>query len=240
MTSGGIHFNSWMELQRKSHFQAGFLKTGPNAKGGKGGGWNEEIDGGKSCAKQSCSLLITLQPDEPPVTPLRSPRGGLLLSVSSDQLSSAAPQLHPVMSFLLLTVLSSLLVRDAEAWGASIKYAVNCPDRCNAERCGGTQRCTRTVLDDCGCCQVCAAGRGEHCYRTVSGMHGVKCGPGLFCEFYKDEDDYGDEYGICKGAFAILMCVFAWMRGWSPLPCSKSNPIIFRQQMNYKKHLLKR
>lgn len=107
---------------------------------------------------------------------------------------------HPAMPLLLLVaVLSSLLLRDAEAWGASVKYAVNCPDRCNAERCGGTQRCTRTVLDDCGCCQVCAAGRGEHCYRTVSGMHGVKCGPGLFCEFYKDEDDYGDEYGICKG-----------------------------------------
>ncbi|XP_036972411.1 endothelial cell-specific molecule 1 [Acanthopagrus latus] len=102
------------------------------------------------------------------------------------------------MSLLLITVLSSLLVRDAEAWGANVKYAVNCPDRCNTERCGGTQRCARTVLDDCGCCQVCAAGRGEHCYRTVSGMHGVKCGPGLFCEFYKDEDDYGDEYGICK------------------------------------------
>lgn len=113
---------------------------------------------------------------------------------------------HPVMSFLLITVLSSLLVQDAEAWGANVKYAVNCPDRCNAERCGGTQRCTRTVLDDCGCCQVCAAARGEHCYRTVSGMHGVKCGPGLFCEFYKDEDDYGDEYGICKG-MCILMCL---------------------------------
>uniref|UniRef100_A0A3Q1FZL6 Endothelial cell-specific molecule 1 n=1 Tax=Acanthochromis polyacanthus TaxID=80966 RepID=A0A3Q1FZL6_9TELE len=103
-----------------------------------------------------------------------------------------------IMSFLLITVLSSLVLHHAESWGASVKYAVNCPDRCNAERCGGTQRCTRTVLDDCGCCQVCAAGRGEHCYRTVSGMHGVKCGPGLFCEFYKDEDDYGDEYGICK------------------------------------------
>uniref|UniRef100_A0A3Q4AD24 IGFBP N-terminal domain-containing protein n=1 Tax=Mola mola TaxID=94237 RepID=A0A3Q4AD24_MOLML len=102
------------------------------------------------------------------------------------------------MSLLLTTVLSWLLLRHAEAWGAGVKYAVNCPDRCSAERCGGTQRCARTVLDDCGCCQVCAAGRGEHCYRTVSGMHGVKCGPGLFCEFYKDEDDYGDEYGICK------------------------------------------
>lgn len=120
--------------------------------------------------------------------------------------------LHPVMYVLLITVLSSLLVQDAEAWGANVKYAVNCPDRCNAERCGGTQRCTRTVLDDCGCCQVCAAGRGEHCYRTVSGMHGVKCGPGLFCEFYKDEDDYGDEYGICKGicTFNILMCLVCY------------------------------
>ncbi|KAF0021366.1 hypothetical protein F2P81_026381 [Scophthalmus maximus] len=106
------------------------------------------------------------------------------------------------MSVLLLAVLSSLLVRDAAAWGANVKYAVNCPDRCSAGRCGGTLRCARTVLDDCGCCQVCAAGRGEHCYRTVSGMHGVKCGPGLFCEFYKDEDDYGDEYGICRGASA--------------------------------------
>lgn len=38
MTSGGIYFNSWMELQSESHFQAGFLKTGPNAKGGRGGG----------------------------------------------------------------------------------------------------------------------------------------------------------------------------------------------------------
>ncbi|CDQ85914.1 unnamed protein product [Oncorhynchus mykiss] len=89
------------------------------------------------------------------------------------------------MYFLLFTVFSIFIVRNVEAWGASVKYAVNCPER-------------RTVLDDCGCCQVCAADRGEHCYRTVSGMHGVKCGPGLFCEFYKDEDDYGDEYGICK------------------------------------------
>ena len=121
---------------------------------------------------------------------------------------------HSVMSFLLLTVLSSLMVRDAEAWSVSGKYAVNCPDRCNAERCGGTQRCTRTVLDDCGCCQVCAAGRGEHCYRTVSGMHGVKCGPGLFCEFYKDEDDYGDEYGVCKGKLMLdnlQLCFFFCM-----------------------------
>lgn len=128
--------------------------------------------------------------------------------------SSRRPQPSTVMSLLLLTVLSSLLLQDAESWSVNVKYAVNCPDRCNAERCGATQRCTRTVLDDCGCCQVCAAGRGEHCYRTVSGMHGVKCGPGLFCEFYKDEDDYGDEYGICKGKhtfniYTILMLNFA-------------------------------
>ncbi|XP_046901126.1 endothelial cell-specific molecule 1 [Hypomesus transpacificus] len=102
------------------------------------------------------------------------------------------------MYLLFFTVLSALIVQNVEAWGASVKYAVNCPDRCNVDLCGGTQRCRLTVLDDCGCCQVCTAGRGEHCYRTVSGMHGVKCGPGLFCEFYKDEDDYGDEYGICK------------------------------------------
>ncbi|XP_050948374.1 endothelial cell-specific molecule 1 [Labeo rohita] len=95
---------------------------------------------------------------------------------------------------LLLMVLGDA----ADAWGPGAKYAVNCPDKCNPALCGSTQRCRRTVLDDCGCCQVCAAGRGEHCYRTVSGMHGVKCGPGLFCDFYKDEDDYGDEYGICK------------------------------------------
>ncbi|XP_042365549.1 endothelial cell-specific molecule 1 [Plectropomus leopardus] len=156
----------------------------------------------KPCTKQSCSSLITIQPDEPEVTRHKSPRGAPLLRLffprKTQQPCQELSYPHPVMSFLLITVLSSLIVRDAEAWGANVKYAVNCPDRCSAERCGGTQRCTRTVLDDCGCCQVCAAGRGEHCYRTVSGMHGVKCGPGLYCEFYKDEDDYGDEYGICK------------------------------------------
>ncbi|KAG9354118.1 hypothetical protein JZ751_012242 [Albula glossodonta] len=101
------------------------------------------------------------------------------------------------MHIFIFTVFFVVVVREVEGWGTSAKYAVNCPERCNVDLCGRT-RCKRTVLDDCGCCQVCAAGRGEHCYRTVSGMHGVKCGPGLFCEFYKDEDDYGDEYGICK------------------------------------------
>ena len=115
------------------------------------------------------------------------------------------------MSFLFFAVLSSALVlRDVESWGVNVKYAVNCPERCNAQLCGAP-RCRRagaaTVLDDCGCCQVCAAGRGEHCYRTVSGMHGVKCGPGFYCEFYKDEDDYGDEYGVCRGKRVCGVCV---------------------------------
>lgn len=103
------------------------------------------------------------------------------------------------MHMILVTVFLIVQLQEAESWGTAAKYAVNCPERCNVDLCGSTQRCRQTVLDDCGCCQVCAAGRGEHCYRTVSGMHGVKCGPGLFCDFYKDEDDYGDEYGICKG-----------------------------------------
>ncbi|NP_001070209.1 endothelial cell-specific molecule 1 precursor [Danio rerio] len=100
--------------------------------------------------------------------------------------------------FAILMFVLMVVFGETEAWGPGGKYAVNCPDKCNPALCGSTLRCRRTVLDDCGCCQVCAAGRGEHCYRTVSGMHGVKCGPGLFCDFYKDEDDYGDEYGICK------------------------------------------
>lgn len=138
----------------------------------------------------------------------RPPPAGRLTAPALRPPPAPQPPLLPAsrdMSLLLITLLSSLMLRDAAAWGANVKYAVNCPDRCSAERCGATQRCARTVLDDCGCCQVCAAGRGEHCYRTVSGMHGVKCGPGLFCEFYKDEDDYGDEYGICKGWCALAV-----------------------------------
>ncbi|KAG7320733.1 hypothetical protein KOW79_015148 [Hemibagrus wyckioides] len=105
--------------------------------------------------------------------------------------------LPPPHHLLLLAVLVVLEPRELAAWGASVKYAVNCPERCDPARCGVT-RCARTVLDDCGCCRVCAARRGEHCYRTVSGAHGVKCGPGLYCDFYKDEDEYGDEYGMCR------------------------------------------
>ncbi|XP_061603465.1 LOW QUALITY PROTEIN: endothelial cell-specific molecule 1 [Phyllopteryx taeniolatus] len=121
-----------------------------------------------------------------------------LIITTTTTTTTTSSSATPVMSLLLVTVLSTLLAHDAQAWGSSVKYAVNCPDRCDTGRCGPTLACARTVLDDCGCCRVCAAGRGEHCYRTVSGMHGVKCGPGLFCEFYKDEDDYGDEYGVCK------------------------------------------
>ncbi|XP_004703675.1 endothelial cell-specific molecule 1 [Echinops telfairi] len=91
------------------------------------------------------------------------------------------------------------------AWGT--KYAVDCPEHCDSRACKGSLRCRRTVLDDCGCCRVCAAGRGETCYRTVAGMDGVKCGPGLRCQFANQEDDFGDEYGICKdcpyGTFGI-------------------------------------
>lgn len=103
------------------------------------------------------------------------------------------------MHVFIINIFLVLVLREVETWGAGPKYPASCPPRCNVGLCGGAQRCKRTVLDDCNCCPVCAAARGEHCYRTVSGMHGVKCGPGLFCEFYKEEDDYGDEYGICKG-----------------------------------------
>ncbi|KAM3940617.1 LOW QUALITY PROTEIN: endothelial cell-specific molecule 1 [Leptodactylus fuscus] len=82
------------------------------------------------------------------------------------------------------------------AWNA--QYAVDCPERCDSNECKSTIRCKRTVLDDCGCCRVCAAAAGETCYRTVSGMDGVKCGPGLKCHFFTEEDDFGDEFGICR------------------------------------------
>lgn len=99
-------------------------------------------------------------------------------------------------SLLLLTTLL-VPVHLAVAW--SIKYAVDCPEHCDSSECRSNLHCKKMVLDDCGCCQVCAAGLGETCYRTVSGMDGVKCGPGLRCQFYSEEDDFGDEFGICKG-----------------------------------------
>lgn len=105
--------------------------------------------------------------------------------------------------FLLLT----LLLMPAHAGAAwSAKYAVDCPEPCDSNACKSTLRCKRTVLDDCGCCRVCAAVLGETCYRTVSGMDGVKCGPGLKCQFYTEEDDFGDEFGICKGNDLHIAC----------------------------------
>lgn len=95
-------------------------------------------------------------------------------------------------------LLATLLVPAHLATAWSTKYAVDCPERCDSNECKSSLRCKRTVLDDCGCCRVCAAGLGETCYRTVSGMDGVKCGPGLRCQFYSEEDDFGDEFGICK------------------------------------------
>lgn len=95
MTSGHTNFNSWMAVQSKSHFQAGSLKKGPDwqkkKKKKKGRQHrNEEIDEGKSCAKQSCSSLITIQPDEPQVTPLKSSRGAPLLRLSPEKESERA------------------------------------------------------------------------------------------------------------------------------------------------------
>lgn len=98
-----------------------------------------------------------------------------------------------------LLLLATLLVPAhlGPAWSA--KYAVDCPQYCDSQQCTGSLRCRRRVRDDCGCCWVCAAERGETCYRTVSGMDGMKCGPGLRCQFYREEDEFGDEFGICKG-----------------------------------------
>ncbi|XP_053556416.1 endothelial cell-specific molecule 1 [Bombina bombina] len=98
-------------------------------------------------------------------------------------------------SSVLLAILL-VAVPLGTAWNA--QYAVDCPERCDSNECKSTLRCKRTVLDDCGCCKVCAAAVGETCYRTVSGMDGVKCGPGLRCNFYTEEDDFGDEYGTCR------------------------------------------
>uniref|UniRef100_A0A8C5JZA0 Endothelial cell-specific molecule 1 n=1 Tax=Jaculus jaculus TaxID=51337 RepID=A0A8C5JZA0_JACJA len=98
-----------------------------------------------------------------------------------------------------LLLLTTLLVPAHLTVAWSTKYAVDCPERCDNAQCRSSiLRCKRLVLDDCSCCPVCAAGPGETCYRTVSGMDGVKCGPGLRCQFYNEEDDFGDEFGICK------------------------------------------
>ncbi|XP_044513679.1 endothelial cell-specific molecule 1 isoform X2 [Gracilinanus agilis] len=97
--------------------------------------------------------------------------------------------------WLLLTTLL-VPVHLAGAWPP--KYAVDCPAQCDSNQCKTSQRCKQTVLDDCGCCRVCAAAAGERCYRTVSGVDGAKCGPGLQCQFSNLQDVFGEEFGICK------------------------------------------
>ncbi|XP_078533422.1 endothelial cell-specific molecule 1 [Lissotriton helveticus] len=98
----------------------------------------------------------------------------------------------------LLPLLCLVALLPARPAARTAPYAVDCPVSCPGEECTSTARCKRTVLDDCGCCRVCAAALGETCYRTVSGMDGVKCGPGLRCQFYSEEDDFGDEFGVCR------------------------------------------
>lgn len=115
------------------------------------------------------------------------------------------------MTGFLIFALLLVPMRAGTTW--SSKYAVDCPESCDSSECKSTLHCKRTVLDDCGCCRVCPAALGETCYRTVSGMDGVKCGPGLKCQFYSEEDDFGDEFGICKGKYWSLnnICVMEIM-----------------------------
>ncbi|XP_042304067.1 endothelial cell-specific molecule 1 [Sceloporus undulatus] len=100
------------------------------------------------------------------------------------------------MNSFLAFILFLVPMHVRATWSA--KYAVDCPESCNSNECKNPLHCKRMVLDDCGCCRVCAAALGETCYRTVAGMDGVKCGPGLKCQFFSEEDDFGDEFGICK------------------------------------------
>uniref|UniRef100_A0A7N4NH50 Endothelial cell specific molecule 1 n=1 Tax=Sarcophilus harrisii TaxID=9305 RepID=A0A7N4NH50_SARHA len=101
------------------------------------------------------------------------------------------------MKGLWLLLITLLGPAHLEA-GRSSRYAVDCPAHCDPNHCKSSQQCKQTVLDDCGCCRVCAASLGQTCYRTVSGMDGAKCGPGLYCHFSNQEDAFGEEYGICK------------------------------------------
>ncbi|XP_043370325.1 endothelial cell-specific molecule 1 isoform X2 [Dermochelys coriacea] len=86
-------------------------------------------------------------------------------------------------SFLFFTILL-VPVHIGTAWSA--KYAVDCPESCDSNVCKSTLRCKRTVLDDCGCCRVCAAALGETCYRTVSecpyGTYGMECRKTCNCQ----------------------------------------------------------
>ncbi|XP_070267505.1 LOW QUALITY PROTEIN: endothelial cell-specific molecule 1 [Myotis yumanensis] len=128
-----------------------------------------------------------------PRAPARTPPGG--------GGGAQPPGSMPACLLLLATLLVPVPLVPAPLVPAppagSSRYAVDCPQRCDAP-CASGRRCPRTVLDDCGCCRVCAAERGHTCYRTVVGMDGAKCGPGLRCQFYSEEDAFGDEYGICK------------------------------------------
>ncbi|XP_043403135.1 endothelial cell-specific molecule 1 isoform X2 [Caretta caretta] len=86
-------------------------------------------------------------------------------------------------NFLFFTILL-VPVHIGTAWSA--KYAVDCPEPCDSNVCKSTLRCKRTVLDDCGCCRVCAAALGETCYRTVSecpyGTYGMECRKTCNCQ----------------------------------------------------------
>lgn len=118
-------------------------------------------------------------------------------ATSKDHPEELSPAQGSMRTSLLL--LATLLVPARLGPARSAKYAVDCPQRCDGPQCPGGLRCRRKVLDDCGCCWVCAAERGETCYRTVSGVDGMKCGPGLRCQLYREEDEFGDEFGVCKG-----------------------------------------
>lgn len=128
---------------------------------------------------------------------MTAPAGGQAYKAAHVEAAGGAAPPGSMRAGLLL-LLAALLGPARLAAPRSGRYAVDCPQGCDPARCPRSPRC-RAVLDDCGCCRVCAAERGQTCYRTVSGVDGVKCGPGLRCHFYSEEDDFGDEFGVCKG-----------------------------------------
>ncbi|XP_072461734.1 LOW QUALITY PROTEIN: endothelial cell-specific molecule 1 [Notamacropus eugenii] len=109
-----------------------------------------------------------------------------------------APARASTMKGLWLLLSTLLIPAHLMEVSSRIGYAVDCPEQCDPNHCKSSQNCKQTVLDDCGCCRVCAASLGGTCYRTVSGMDGAKCGPGLYCHFSNQEDAFGEEFGICK------------------------------------------
>ncbi|XP_074058095.1 endothelial cell-specific molecule 1 [Macrotis lagotis] len=131
----------------------------------------------------------------------RSPERGALAQPRPAASSARRPRGSAMKGlWLLLTALLAAPLAPAHpgANRAGQRYAVDCPPACDPGHCRSGQPCKQTVLDDCGCCRVCAANLGETCYRTVSGMDGAKCGPGLLCYFTDQEDAFGEEYGVCK------------------------------------------